>query len=297
MGERGTPSGGPPMRLNASTRSLIADAIQRDIKISRICEVFDVTRKTVRKWSKRKRFNDKKRKPKESKIIFEVEYSILALRKSFDWGTARIQQGLKSLPSFILNTIPDLVQGITLSRQAINSVLKKHKLNGYKNKKKTWKFFRAKKPNELWQIDFKEYVLYGKKQYFLVMIDDHSRFLLLFKHFDHCPSTKEVCEAIKPLVDKHKPESILADNGSQFRKKWKKFLKWNGVKPLSAHPYYPQDKGKVERAIRNLAEEFIHLIKKWPEWINNILDYLMWYNFKRYHRGIQGHPANVYLET
>lgn len=285
------------MRLNTSTRSLIADAIKRGIKICRIAEVFGVTRKTVRKWSKREVFKDRKRKPRQSKITIGVEYSILALRNSFKWGTARIQQGLKSLPSFILETIPGLVQGVELSRQAINDILKKHKLNGYNNRTKSWKFFRAKRSNELWQIDFKEYILHGKKHYFLVLIDDYSRFLLLFKNFEHCPTTKEVCEAIHPLIEKHNPKKILADNGAQFRKQWKKYLQFMGVEPLSAHPYYPQDKGKVERAIRNLAEEFIYMIKKWPKWINNITDYMMWYNFERYHRGIHGIPADVYLET
>ena len=285
------------MRLNASTRSLIADAIKRGIKICRIAEVFGVTRKTVMKWSKRKFFKDRQRKPRQSKITIEVEYSILALRNSFKWGTARIQQGLKSLPSFILDTIPDLVQEVEISRQTINTILKKHKLNGYQNKKKTWNFFRAKHTNELWQIDFKEFVLYGKKQYFLVIVDDNSRFLLLFHHFKKCPTTDEMWKVVEPLVIKHKPKAILADNGPQFRKKWGKLLRKNNVKPLFAHPYYPQDKGKVERTIRNLAEEFIHLIKKWPEWINHILDYLVWYNFERFHRGIQNVPANVYLET
>jgi len=285
------------MRLKAITRSLIADAVRRGINICRIAEVLGVTRKTVKKWSKRKQFKDRKRKARKSKITVEVEYTILALRNSLKWGTARIQQGLMCLPNFILETIPDLVQNIQLSRSAINNILKKHRLNGYKNKKESWKFFRAKHPNELWQIDFKEYVLFGKKEYFLVIIDDHSRFLLLFKHFNHCPTTEEVWKRIHPIVKKHKPQAILSDNGPQFRKKWGELLKNNGVKPLFAHPYYPQDKGKVERAIRNLAEEFIYMIKKWPEWINNILDYLVWYNFERFHRGINAIPADVYLET
>jgi hypothetical protein len=40
-----------------------------------------------------------------------------------------------------------VVQGVKLSRAAINNVLKEHKLNDYKNKTKSLKFFRAKKPN------------------------------------------------------------------------------------------------------------------------------------------------------
>jgi len=40
-----------------------------------------------------------------------------------------------------------------LSRTSINEVLKKHGLNGYKKNYKHWKFFRAKRQNELWQAD------------------------------------------------------------------------------------------------------------------------------------------------
>ena len=287
------------MRLHSKQRSLIADAYKRGIKIVRICEVFGVTYKTVKKWCKRtKFFRDRKRKPKSSKITVEIEYSILALRNSFCWGTAKIQQGLFCLPRYILDTIPGLVQGVHLSRQAINNVLKKHKLNGYRNKQKTWKFFRAKKPNELWQIDLKEpVILQGKKHYFVVLIDDYSRFVLLFEMLDHVPTTAEVSNLMWPLIEKLNPGSILADNGAQFKKKWANTLKRHGVKPIFAHPYYPQDKGKVERCIRTLNEEFIHLLKKFPDWINKICEYTSWHNQSRFHRASNCAPAQLYLET
>jgi len=62
----------------------------------------------------------------------------------------------------------------------------------------------------------------------------------------------------------------------------------------AAHPYYPQDKEKVERTIRNVAEEFIYLLKKFPEWLQGKLEeYHKWYNNKRYHRGIHTIPAEL----
>ena len=73
------------------------------------------------------------------------------MRLTFGWGTARIQQDLYNLPEFILNTI-SCVQGIRLSREAINNVLIRHHMNRHIREQKSWKFFRAKKPDELWQI-------------------------------------------------------------------------------------------------------------------------------------------------
>jgi transposase InsO family protein len=99
---------------------------------------------------------------------------------------------------------------------------------------------------------------------------------------------------IKPYIKKYKPKNILTDN-KPFRKGWEKWCKENGIKALFAHPYYPQDKGKVERAIRNVSEEFIYLLKKFPEWINGVIkEYRKWYNNKRFHRGVNDYPVNLF---
>lgn len=53
------------------------------------------------------------------------------------------------LPDFMRKSVPCVVQGVRLSRVAINNVLKKHGINGYFRRHKSWKFFRAGKPDEL----------------------------------------------------------------------------------------------------------------------------------------------------
>ena len=282
------------MRLIPEQRSLIADARERGIKISLIAKVFGVSQTTVKRWTKRKRFTDKVRKAKETKITFEVELAILALRTTFDWGTARIQQGLIKLPEYAKLALQNYVENVHFSRTAINTVLKKHKLNGYKNKSKTWKFFRAKKPNELWQLDIKgPYTVQGKKYFMVVCIDDYSRFLLLAEQMDHAPRTRDITSLLDKLGNK--PEGILTDNAKIFAKQWKLWCMYNEIKALFAHPYYPQDKGKVERTIRNIAEEFINHLTKFPEWLEGkINDYIPWFNNDRFHRGIGTVPAALY---
>jgi transposase InsO family protein len=133
----------------------------------------------------------------------------------------------------------------------------------------------------------------GKKYWFLVCIDDYSRYLLLFEQFDHEPTTCEIIACLEKLP--RKPGSILTDNGPQFRVMWKKWCRRKRIAPLFAHPYYPQDKGKVERTIRNAAEEFVNLLRKFPEWLERkVKDYRLWYNQHRHHRGIGCRPAEVY---
>jgi len=170
-------------------------------------------------------------------------------------------------------------------------VLKKHNLNGYKRKTKSWKFFRAKKSNELWQLDIKgPFTVQGKKYWCIICIDDYSRYVLLAEQLDHCPKTEEICTLLEPLIQRYKPKSILTDNNP-----FKEGCRNNGIKPLHAHPYYPQDKGKVERTIRNFVEEFILLIRKFPEWLmGKIKEFQEWFNKERFHQGIKAIPYQLF---
>jgi len=93
-----------------------------------------------------------------------------------------------------------------------------------------------------------------------------------------------------------KPKNIPSDNGPQFREEWKRWCKVHKITPHFAHPYYPQDKGKVERAIRNLSEEFVYMLRRFPEWLNGrIHEYREWFNDSRFHRGINDVPSNLYV--
>lgn len=265
-----------------------------------IAEMFDVSRQTVARWSKRtSHFKDKRRDKKSKKITFEIEAFILAIRNTFSWGSARIQQALKCLPEFMKKELENLtvtiVQGVKLSRQAIQDVLVKHGLNGYKHKSEGWHFFRAKQANELWQLDLKgPFILQGKKYFFVVCIDDYSRYLITAEQVDHAPTIKEIGTILEPYILQYKPLKILTDN-NPFKREWNDWCKTHQVESLHAHPYYPQDKGKVERAIRNVSEEFIYLMTKFPHWIGGkIREYIHWFNHDRYHRGIRGKPADYF---
>ncbi|MEK6922595.1 MAG: DDE-type integrase/transposase/recombinase [Nanoarchaeota archaeon] len=287
-------------RTTPELRKIFANLVKKGYNKSFIAGLFDTTRQTIGRWCNRiRKFKDKVRRAKE-KITAEVELSVLAVRNTFHWGSARIQQGLFSLPLFMREKFKELnvkiAQNVKLSRTSINEVLKKHKINGYKRKHDSWQFFRAKKPNELWQLDIKgPFKVEGKKYYFVICIDDYSRYLVLAEQLDHCPSIEEICWLLESRIRKAKPKIILTDN-NPFKEEWNSWCKEKNIKALHAHPYYPQDKGKVERAIRNVAEEFVYLLKKFPEWLDGkIRQYQKWYNEKRLHRGVKDYPANLYV--
>lgn len=285
------------MRLSPEERKLMTKSIKQGNPINLVAQVFGVSRTTAWYWKSetlKSNFEDLPRN-RPSKITVEVEIAILFMRLTFKWGTARIQQGLMNLPDFQLEEMEVCIQNFHLSRTSINNVLRKHKLNGYQRKSKTWKFFRAKYANELWQVDLKEFKFEGKKYYIFVVIDDYSRYILALKLFKHCPTTKELTSVLQKL--NVNPGKILSDNGGQFRDQWKFWCRNSGIKAIFAHPYYPRDKGKVERTIRNLAEEFVNLLSRFKHWIHGKLEkWRVWFNDKRYHRGIKGYPSNLYVK-
>jgi hypothetical protein len=288
-------------QLTPEQRRFIGLMIKQGIAKKVIASTLSCSRVTVWYWSiqdLRTRFNIE-RNP-HGKITIEVEATILCMRQTFRWGTARIQQGLDNLPDFMKTELKIIlqhepVQNFDLSRQSIHQILKKWGINRNGKKRKTWKFFRAKYANELWQVDLKEFKFEGKKYYIFVCIDDYSRYILLLKLFDKCPTTKDLTSALQKL--NIKPNKILADNGSQFKEQWKNWCIENGSEPIFAHPYYPQDKGKVERAIRNLSEEYVYLIAEFPHWFDerHMEEWRCWFNKKRFHRGVKDYPANLYF--
>jgi hypothetical protein len=285
-------------RLKPEQRLDLGKLARKGIPKKLLMDAYSVSRTTVWHWQVqdlRTRFDIKRNC--EGKITVDVEITILNLRTTFKWGTARIQQGLINLPEFMRADMEVCVQNFQLSRTSINNLLIKHKLNGYRKKYKFWKFFRAKYPNELWQLDLKRFKFEGKKYELLVMIDDYSRFILQLYLFDHSPSINEIEEAVKPLIKKSHPEKILTDN-NPFGKSWGGWCKELGTEAIFAHPYYPQDKGKVERTIRNIAEEFVDLLSQFPKWFNGkcMEEWRCWFNEDRFHRGVKDYPANLYVK-
>src|SRR5665647_1467643 len=126
---------GNDVRLSPDIRGAFRVLAKKDLAVSGIAQIFGTTRQTVYRWLRRGKhrgletFKDKPRQPKESKVTLEVELSILKLRTTFKWGTARIQQGIYCLPGFILESV-NCIQGVVLSRETRNNVLAKNNQTG-----------------------------------------------------------------------------------------------------------------------------------------------------------------------
>jgi hypothetical protein len=148
---------------------MIGAMIKLRIHINLIAQSFSCSRQTIWYWKNqdlRCRFDIPRNY--RSKITIEAEASILFFR-NLGYGTARIQQRLFSASKLELEKMEISIQELIISRQTINKILKKHRINGYKNRRgKAWKFFRAKYANELWQLDLKRFKFEGRKYELLV---------------------------------------------------------------------------------------------------------------------------------
>jgi transposase len=108
------------MRISLEQPELIVGAVKRGIPKLVVAKVFNTRVVTIWNWCKRafhrgrESFRDRLRNARKRKVTQEVELSILTLRTSFDWGTARIQQGLTCLPEYARAAIPAVVQGVSL---------------------------------------------------------------------------------------------------------------------------------------------------------------------------------------
>lgn len=193
----------------------------------------------------------------------------------------------------------------------IHRILKRH---GYvieqphKRPRSSWKRFEADQPNETWQLDYSHcYLNNNQRVAILTIIDDHSRFVIACKAFEHETGTN-VIDTFISAGNKHGfPKSTLTDNGSVFTTKlyrkadtrngFEQLLLQMGIQQKNGTPYHPQTQGKVERFHQTLqkalhARPFAHNIGELNQQLDDIIDY---YNNHRPHRALNRQtPAQAY---
>lgn len=277
--------------------------------MTRTARIFKTSRQTVSKWINRARkegrrngLRKKSTRPHRirTKVTVLVETAIVLLRDAFNWGTQRIRVILKSPPEYIRyllwNALGVIWKPMELSRQRINEVLVKHGINGSPyNAARDWKYFQASKPNELWQIDMRgTFKLHYQRRNVLVIVDDYSRFLIACQYLEGL-KTEDVLLILRRAVERYgPPEKVLVDNGSQFLDIFEKACKELGIEVEHTPPNYHRSKGKVERAIRNFNEEYLRLQRVFDSVEDLLSEFVMSYNYERYHMGIDGIPAERY---
>ena len=193
--------------------------------------------------------------------------------------------------------------GIRLSRQSIWRILSARGLARIMEPEPLVRFARPQ-PNQLWQMDLKEDVLFPfGKAHLLCALDDASRFCVggVWIRDKKEPT---VLGALATILERAGlPEAILTDRDTLFfgpatRQRglttYQLGLEALGVNTAFAKPYKPRTKGKIEKFLGFLERDFIWEVKdqvhglpelqaRWEEWRH-------WYSHRRPHASLGDLP-------
>jgi len=125
------------------------------------------------------------------------------------------------------------------------------------------KAFEVPAPNDLWMVDFSNGPTLRADDgrvittQLCVIIDDHSR-LLPFAAYYTNGDTASFLDCLKQAVLRRGvPDKLYTDQGSPFINTHARIACANlGIRLLHAKPYHAWSKGKVERVIRTIQEDF-----------------------------------------
>lgn len=231
-----------------------------------LCQAWGIARKSAYKWQARyaaggaAALRDRSRRPQHSprRTAPPTEDLILAVREAHpSWGARKIAASLRRAGQ---EALP--------APSTITEILRRHgQLSPEASQKRValGRFERAR-ANELWQMDFKGHfgLPCGERCHPLLVLDDHSRFLLQLRS---CPNerTETVQQALIATFRGYGlPEQMLMDNGSPWGSDavhvytplgvWLLRL---GIAVLHGRPRHPQTQGKLERLNRTLEEDVL----------------------------------------
>ncbi len=161
--------------------------------------------------------------------------------------------------------------------------------------------FEAVRPNHLWHLDFVHRNIHRANTFTLILIDDHSRFVV-GHGVDDAERADMVIGTFERAVERYgKPEMVMHDRGAAF---WA----WNGISRFTAlltelgiDQIVAVDKehnGKVEVFNANLAKELfdVHRFADVGEMRRRLDTHMHWYNHGRTHHALGGLlvPADRY---
>ncbi len=161
--------------------------------------------------------------------------------------------------------------------------------------------YEAVRPNHMWHLDFVHKNINRTNTFTLILIDDHSRFVV-GHGVDDAERADMVIETFRQAVRRHgRPESVMNDKGSAFWS-WKgisrftKLLTELGVGEIVAE--HKGWDGKVEVFNGNLAKELFNVQRFYDirEMKRRLTNHVHFYNHRRTHQALGGMlvPADRY---
>jgi transposase InsO family protein len=228
--------------------------------VSELCEEYGISRQTGHLWLKRYReagtfaaLEDRSHAALHvwNRSEQRIEELVVQLRREDGWAGRKIQQILEQ------------EHGIRISARTVDRILKRQGcIDNEELNRPALNRFERKKPNQLWQMDFKgQYWSNDGFCYPLTILDDHSRYVVGLTALKGTGSEGVRDSLIQAFETYGLPDQMLADHGTPW---------WNvnstdgsltqigvmlikqGVKLSHGGVGHPQTQGKVERFHRTL---------------------------------------------
>ena len=167
-----------------------------------------------------------------------------------------------------------------------------------KKKKLRRKGFSPLLPGDLVQMDTVAIFVAGLKRYVFTAIDVNTRFAFAYTYASNSSANGNDFLGkflkVAPFVIRR----VQTDNGSEFAKYYDQYCQDNGLTHFFNYPKHPQSNGCLERFNRTLQEQFVYLyedlLDELPTFNCKLMEYLIWYNTDRPHRGIGKIPPMRY---
>ena len=168
-------------------------------------------------------------------------------------------------------------------------------------KKTRRKGFCPRLPGELVEIDTIDIFVDGLKRYLITAVDLPTRFA--FAYIYKTGSSASARDFLRKLnwVTPFKITRLQTDNGSEFLKHFAREVESQGLIHYFNYPRRPQSNGHLERFNRTIQEQFAYYhancIDEPDDFNRPLMEYLIWYNTERVHRGIgKIPPLRYYLD-
>lgn len=169
-------------------------------------------------------------------------------------------------------------------------------------KKTRRKGFVPQQPGDLVQMDTVSIFTAGLKRYIFTGIDVRTRFAFAYTYKSNSSANgrdflRKFTE-VAPFVARR----IQTDNGGEFEKHFAQYCQESGFIHFFNYPKHPQSNGYLERFNRTIQEQFVnwHIdeLDEVEAFNQKLMEYLIWYNTEKPHRGIGNlPPLRYYLDN
>ena len=169
---------------------------------------------------------------------------------------------------------------------------KLHEKKKKREKKLRRKDYQPRIQGDLVQMDSISKFRDGVKRYIITALDLKTRMGFAWGYTSlSSRNARDFMQKIKEVFP-FEIKRVQTDNGSEFEKHFREYVRAEGIVQFFNYPKRPMSNAHVERFNRTVKEQFVNynteIFEDIDEFNSKLVDYLLWYNTEKPHRGING---------